>query len=127
MDIKSYTKPLKELIAELQALENANPGILCMVNDHEHGGDVPQVEISKFYINEHDHVIIVDEKKIENNKLTVEFYNQDPQEMWNSFTDEERGEEPFEEWKANFEKTKAFFEKDKQEFETSVPVVVIYT
>jgi hypothetical protein len=122
-----HTRPLKELIAELQAIEDANPGILCIANDNEWGADTPKVQVAPVAINEHDHVIIWDEQKIDLNKRTIEFYNQDPQEMWNSFTDEEREGETFEEWKADFEKTKAFFEADKRQLEAAVPVVIIGT
>ena len=35
MELKQYTRPLKEIIAELQAVEDANPGILCTLEDHD--------------------------------------------------------------------------------------------
>jgi len=123
--LKQVTKPLKQVIAELQALEDANPGIDCLVDDMEAGADKPHYVVAPTIINEYDHVIIWDKQKIELNAKTLEFYNTTPEAMWASFTDEERGEESFEEWKADFERTKAFFEADNQQLKSATPVVVI--
>lgn len=123
--LDQVTKPLKQVIAELQALEDANPGINCLVDDMEAGADKPLYVVAPTIINEHDHVIIWDKQKIELNAKTLEFYNITPEEMWASFNDEERGKEPFEEWKADFERAKAFFEADNQQLKSATPVVVI--
>lgn len=122
-----HTKPLKELIADLQALEAANPDILCMVNDHEHGGDIPQVEVLKFYINQYDHVIVIDDSNIQSNKKAVNLYAQNAEEMWKSFGDEKGMWKNFESFKEGHKKTREFFENEMKEMATSIPVVVIHT
>lgn len=122
----THTKPLKTLITELQALESANPGICCMVNDHEHGGDIPQVELSKFYINEYNHVMIVNENDKKNNQYMIDFHAKNTEEMWESFGNDKGMWKNFEEFNASHKTTKAFFEKEMNEMATAIPVVLIH-
>lgn len=122
-----HTKPLKELIEELQALESANPGIFCMVNDHEHGGDVPKVELSKFYINKDNHVIILNDNNIKSNKKIMKLYEQSAEKMWESFGDDKGMWESFEKFKADHKTTKEFYKNEMKEMATSIPVIVIHT
>jgi hypothetical protein len=123
-----FTKPLKQHIAELQAMEDANPGILCTLEDHEWGAGVPKVEIALVYVNEHQHVIVLDDFKIKSAQGAFKQYTETtPEEMWESFGEDKGMWTSLEHYKKDHEMIRAAAEQDVKDFATAVPMVVLRT
>ena len=125
-----FTKPLKQHIAELQALEDAQPGILCTLDDHEHGAGVPKAKVALVYVNQHDHVIVLDDFKIKYANDTFKKYSENSAEqMWKEYSaDGDTGMYmDFEHYKKDHEMIRAAAEQDVKDFATAVPMVVLQT
>lgn len=120
-----YTKPLTELIAELQKISDANPGIQCTLNDQEWGANNPQVKVAPVYVNDNQHVIIIDETTREHVTQTAKEYSEKTaKEMWDSFGEEKGSWNSFEEFSLSHAMVKESALKELKDFEKAVHMVV---
>lgn len=120
-----YTKPLVELIAELQAIADANPGIVCTLDDHEWGPHIPTVKVSPVYVNEHEHVIVLEDfTRDYTTKTAKEYSEKTAKEMWDSYGENKGSWKSFEEFEKGHALVKEHALKDLKDFATAVPMVV---
>lgn len=120
-----YTKPLTELIAELQKIADENPGIVCTLNDHEWGPHMPKVKVAPVYVNDSDHVIVLEDFTRDYTiKLAKEYSEKTAQEMWKSYGENKGSWESFEEFEKSHAMVKEHALKELKNFEKAVPMVV---
>jgi hypothetical protein len=126
MNFKEYTRPLKEIIAELQAVEDAHPGILATLDDHEYGAHPPKFKVAPVYVNASEHVIVLTEEAEERaTKLVKQYSEQTAEEMWDSYGPDKGFWKSFEEFAKSHKLVKEMSEKDLREFATAVPMLVM--
>lgn len=122
-----FTKPLKEIIAELQAVEDANPGILCTLDDHEWGAHIPSIKVAPVFVNEHEHVIVLTDNAIKSAQDNFKKYTENtPEEMWEIFGEDKGMWTNLEHYRKDHEMIRAAAEKDIKDFATAVPMVVLH-
>ena len=124
------TKPLKELIAELQALENANPGIHCLVEDNEWGPNIPTVKLAAVYKEnpEYEQLTVVDEVTKQHTQKTVTDYTEKSAEQyWSEMdhSDADQYYESFEQFKEEYEMVLKCNSETFEKMNNSVPMVII--
>lgn len=120
------TKPLKDVIAELQAMEDANPGILCIAQD-EWANDAPKTQILSVYVDENSQAVIVDDFSINNTKEMAKEYNEKSlEEMWQDMNGEDNGAYTnIDEFKKDYEIIKSTSQKEWEYMQKAVKAVVI--
>lgn len=122
-----FNKPLKEIIAELQALEDANPGIHCTLNDHEWGPHIASIKVAPVFVNDYEHIIVLTDAAIKSAQDNFKKYTETtPEAMWESFGEDKGMWTSLEHYKKDHEMIRAAAEKDLKEFATAVPMVVLY-
>ena len=121
----NYTKPLKELIAELQKIEDSHPGINCTLDDCEWGAGIPTVAMAKSYSNNFGHPIIISQLDIDQLQKTLEYYSQPPLEMWK--TVDKNDWDDFEAFEKDYHLVKQHAIQELKNIENSSLTVVIKT
>ncbi len=121
----NYTKPLKELIAELQKIEDSHPGINCTLSDCEWGPGIPIVELSQSYSNNLGHPIILSQVDIENVHKRLADYSKSPEEMWTSV--DKSDWDGFESFKQDYLLVKHHTHQEIKDIATSSLTVIIRT
>ena len=119
----NYTKPLKELIAELQKIEDSHPGINCTFDDSHFGAGTPTVEIANSYSNNLEQPIVIPQWYIDQLQKKLEYYSQSPQEMWETI--DKTAWADFESFEKKYHSVKEKTIKELKNIENSSLTVVV--
>lgn len=118
--------PLKDFIAQLQSLEDANPGIDCVLNDCVRGINQPVVEIVPAHFDEYGNLDYTQTATLNSTRNLVEKYSTtSPQAMWDSFGDNKGRHTCFEEYRQQHENILNDNKKRLDLMEKGQPMVVI--
>jgi hypothetical protein len=120
-----YTKPLTELIAELQKIADNHPGIQCTLDDYELGLQNPTLQVLPVHIN-NNHCTIVDTFTRDMVTRTAKLYSEkSAKEMWETLGDDKSPWKNFEEFEHRHTLIKEKALQDLQNFDKANLMVIL--